>query len=40
MNILKKYFHWTAQLSKFQISVLVLLLLILGSIWLIYIKHP
>lgn len=38
MNPIKSYFKWTAQLSFYKKAVLTLLLLILSSIWLIYVK--
>lgn len=38
MNIIKSYFHWAGKLSAYKILVLVLLLSILFSVWLIYVK--
>jgi hypothetical protein len=38
MNPIKRYFKWTGSLSAYKLSVLILLLLILASIWLIYVK--
>ncbi len=38
MNPVKHYFKWTASLSTYKLIVLILLLIILGSIWLIYVK--
>ena len=38
MNLIKRYFKWTASLSTYQLIVLLTLELIFGSIWLIYLK--
>ena len=40
MNLIKRYFKWTSSLSAYKLMVLYILLLILGSVWLVYIVNP
>lgn len=38
MNPIKRYFKWTESLSTYKLTVLILLVSILASVWLIYVK--